>query len=87
MKSLSLKTSMLVVAIALGTSAAHAEAGDTFIRIRGIMIAPTESSGPILPAFPTEEVKVNNSVMPQSRHHPYGQRQCGAGAHRCDHQA
>lgn len=65
MKSLSLKTSMLVVAIALGTSAAHAEAGDTFIRIRGIMIAPTESSGPILPAFPTEEVKVNNSVMPE----------------------
>lgn len=65
MKSLSLKTSMLVVAFALGTSAAHAEAGDTFIRIRGIMVAPTESSGPILPAFPTEEVKVNNSVMPE----------------------
>jgi outer membrane protein len=65
MKSLSLKTSMLVVAFALGTSAAHAEAGDTFIRVRGIMVAPTESSGPILPAFPTEEVKVNNSVMPE----------------------
>ena len=65
MKSLSLKTSMLVVAMALGTSAAHAEAGDTFIRIRGIMVAPTESSGGILPTFPTEEVKVNNSVMPE----------------------
>ncbi|TSB01804.1 OmpW/AlkL family protein [Sphingorhabdus contaminans] len=65
MKSLSLKTSMLVVAFALGTGAAHAEAGDTFIRVRGIMVAPTESSGPILPAFPTEEVKVNNSVMPE----------------------
>ena len=65
MKSLSLKTSMLVVGMALGTSAAHAEAGDTFIRIRGIMIAPTESSGGILPTFPTEEVKVNNSVMPE----------------------
>lgn len=65
MKSLSLKTSMLGVAFALGTSAAHAEAGDTFIRVRGIMVAPTESSGPILPAFPTEEVKVNNSVMPE----------------------
>ena len=65
MKSLSLKTSMLAVAMALGTSAAHAEAGDTFIRIRGIMIAPTESSGGILPTFPTEEVKVNNSVMPE----------------------
>lgn len=65
MKSLSLKTSMLVVAFALGTGAAHAGAGDTFIRVRGIMVAPTESSGPILPAFPTEEVKVNNSVMPE----------------------
>ena len=65
MKSLSLKTSMLVVAMALGASAAHAEAGDTFIRIRGIMVAPTESSGGILPTFPTEEVKVNNSVMPE----------------------
>ena len=66
MKSLSLKTSMLVVAIALGTSAAHAEAGDTFIRIRGIMIAPTESSGPILPAFPTEEVKSTTASCPKS---------------------
>jgi outer membrane protein len=46
-------------------SPAFADAGDTFVRVRAIMVAPTESSGGILPTFPTEEVKVNNSVMPE----------------------
>ena len=36
---------------------AHAEAGDTFVRVRAIIVAPNESSGDILPAFPTEEVE------------------------------
>lgn len=49
----------------MGSNAVHAEAGDTFVRVRAIMVAPTESSGGILPTFPTEEVKVNNSVMPE----------------------
>lgn len=53
------------VAASAIASPAFAEAGDTFIRVRAIMVAPTESSGGILPAFPTEEVKVNNSVMPE----------------------
>lgn len=46
-------------------SPAYAEAGDTFVRVRAIMVAPTENSGGILPTFPTEEVKVNNSIMPE----------------------
>ena len=32
---------------------AYAEAGDTFVRVRAIMVSPTESSGGILPTFPT----------------------------------
>lgn len=44
---------------------AMAEKGDTFIRLRGIMVAPTESSSGITPAFPAEGVKVNNSAMPE----------------------
>ncbi|MVZ98229.1 OmpW family protein [Sphingorhabdus sp. IMCC26285] len=65
MKTLALKCSLLLAATAIGSSAAQAEAGDTFVRVRAIMVAPTESSGGILPTFPTEEVKVNNSVMPE----------------------
>lgn len=44
---------------------ASAKAGDTFIRVRAIMVAPNEKSGPILPAFPTEKVKISNSAMPE----------------------
>lgn len=54
----------VIVASAVATPV-FAEAGDTFIRVRAIMVAPTESSGAILPTFPTEEVKVNNSIMPE----------------------
>lgn len=62
-----LKYSLLPVAIATSaiSAPAFAEAGDTFVRVRAIMVAPTESSGGILPTFPTEEVKVNNSIMPE----------------------
>jgi outer membrane protein len=44
---------------------AYAEAGDIFVRVRTIMVSPTESSGGILPTFPTEEVTVNDNVMPE----------------------
>jgi outer membrane protein len=65
MKSLPLKLALLVGAAMFSSSIAHAEAGDTFVRVRAIMVAPNESSGGILPTFPTEEVAVNNSVMPE----------------------
>jgi len=40
-------------------------AGDVLLRARAILVAPNERSGSILPAFPGETVKVNNSVMPE----------------------
>jgi len=44
---------------------AFAEQGDLLVRVRGIMVAPNESSGGITPTFPAEKVKVSNSVMPE----------------------
>jgi outer membrane protein len=46
-------------------SPAFAEQGDLLVRVRGIMVAPNESSGGITPTFPAEKVKVSNSVMPE----------------------
>ncbi|MEZ5710622.1 MAG: OmpW family outer membrane protein [Blastomonas sp.] len=45
--------------------AAHAEAGDWILRARAIMVAPNENSSDILPAFPGEDVSVNNSFAPE----------------------
>lgn len=44
---------------------AHAEAGDVLVRLRGIMVAPNENSGSVLPAFHGEEVSVDNNAMPE----------------------
>ena len=41
------------------------QAGDVLIRARAILVAPNERSGSVLPAFPGETVKVNNSAMPE----------------------
>jgi len=40
-------------------------AGDVLLRVRTILVAPNETSGSVLPAFPGERVRVNNSVMPE----------------------
>jgi outer membrane protein len=40
-------------------------AGDVLVRLRGIMVAPNEDSGSVLPGFPGEKVGVNNSFMPE----------------------
>lgn len=53
-----------VLASAIATPA-MAAAGDTLIRVRGIMVAPNEKSGGILPSLPTETVKVNNGYAPE----------------------
>lgn len=50
---------------ALAATPAQAAAGDILVRLRGIMVAPNEESGSILPAFPGERVKVDNSIMPE----------------------
>lgn len=53
-----------VIASAIATPA-MAAAGDTYVRVRAIMVAPNEKSGGILPGLPTETVSVNNSIMPE----------------------
>lgn len=40
-------------------------AGDVLLRARAIMVAPNERSGSVLPAFPGEKVRVDNSFMPE----------------------
>lgn len=51
--------------------AAHAQdtvglsAGDKLFRVRAILVTPQESSSDVLPAFPGEEVKVTDAVMPE----------------------
>lgn len=55
----------LLVGAAVIPQAAHAEEGDVLLRVRGILVAPNEDSGSVLPAFPGEEVSVDNSFMPE----------------------
>lgn len=59
-------SAMFSAAIACAYAApAFAAAGDTLVRVRAILVAPTEESSGILPTFSTEDVKVNDSVMPE----------------------
>lgn len=59
------KIALAAVACGFISSPAFAEAGDKFIRLRGILVAPQEKSGGILPSLPAEHVKVNNAVTPE----------------------
>ena len=54
-----------VIVVSALSAPAYAKAGDTFVRVRAIMVSPTESSGGIFPTFPAEKVKVSNSIMPE----------------------
>lgn len=58
---------LLFAALAATVAAqpAQAESGDILLRLRGILVAPNEDSGGILPAFPAETVSVDNSIMPE----------------------
>ena len=51
--------------MALAATPAIAEQGDFLVRVRAINVMPNEESGSVLPAFPGEEVSVNNSIMPE----------------------
>ena len=59
--------SILLAAVAAVAAAtpAHAEQGDLLLRARAIVVAPTEDSGGVEPAFPNEEVSVTNSFAPE----------------------
>jgi len=54
-----------LLAAGLIASPAWAEKGDVTLRLRGILVAPNEKSGSVLPAFPGEKVSVDDSVMPE----------------------
>lgn len=41
------------------------KAGDVLVRLRAIMVAPTEKAGPITPGVPTGSVKVDDGYMPE----------------------
>jgi len=60
-------TKLILALVGAGALAgpALAEKGDLNVRLRGIVVAPNEKSGGILPAFPGEKVSVNNSFMPE----------------------
>lgn len=65
--STKIKTISTLALLMAGMAAtpAMAEAGDTFIRVRGIVVAPSEDSTGITPAFPAETVSVDNAVAPE----------------------
>ncbi len=44
---------------------AHAEAGDLLVRLRGIVVSPTETSSGVTPTFPTGRVAVSDAVVPE----------------------
>lgn len=54
-----------VSAVALSAAPAMAKQGDVLVRVRAINVMPNEDSSSILPAFPGEDVSVNNSIMPE----------------------
>lgn len=62
-----IRTISALALLAAGSAAtpALAKAGDTYVRVRAILVAPNEKSGGILPSLPAEHVSVNNSVMPE----------------------
>lgn len=64
---MTIKTLLLAGAAIAATIAVPAQAaqGDVLVRLRGIMVAPNEKSGSVLPAFPGEKVKVNNTITPE----------------------
>ena len=50
---------------AVAASPAAAKQGDWLVRLRGIVVAPNESSTPVLPSFPAGTVSVSTAVMPE----------------------
>ncbi len=41
------------------------EQGDFLVRLRGILVSPTETAGPIQPGVPAGSVSVDDSIMPE----------------------
>ncbi len=65
MKRVRTMTALTALAAVQIAAPALAKQGDLLLRARAIMVAPNERSSGITPAFPSERVSVNNSVMPE----------------------
>ncbi len=57
--------SIAAAGLTLFSMPASAEQGDWLVRLRGIIVAPTENSGAVLPTFPDASVSVDNAIMPE----------------------
>lgn len=58
----------LLIATALtaaGVQGAAAAQGDWLVRLRGIVVAPTENATDVLPGFPGGSVEVDNAIVPE----------------------
>lgn len=64
---MSIKAILCGAAVIVAGLAAPAQAkqGDILVRLRGIIVAPNERSGSVLPAFPGERVSVDTAVAPE----------------------
>lgn len=61
-----LRSIVLGAALCLTTAqSAFAEQGDWLVRLRGIVVAPTEQSSAVLPGFPGGSVTVDNAIVPE----------------------
>lgn len=62
-----MKYQLLVGAVFLAGVAApaQAEAGDVLVRLRAVMVSPTESSSGVRPSFPNDHVSVTDSFAPE----------------------
>ncbi len=61
-----MRTPLILAALLSSLSApALAEQGDWLVRLRGIVVAPTEDSSAVLPTFPGASVSVDNAIVPE----------------------
>ncbi len=59
------KSLLLAALLSTVCAPAVAEQGDLLVRLRGIVVAPTEDSSAVLPAFPGGAVSVDNAIVPE----------------------
>ena len=48
---------------ALAAAPSQAASGDFQVRLRGIVVAPTENASPVLPSFPGASVEVDPAIL------------------------
>ncbi len=65
LKSTCSRALLAALSVAGFAAPAQAEAGDWYLRLRAVLVAPNDKSGPITPAFPTEHVGLNNFPTPE----------------------